>query len=709
MNKRDIERQLEKLFDSPAAIQSVDEPKTAPYRPAPAARAPAQPLPDRTVFLKNVLDHIPDPVFVKDRDHKWVAVNFAFCELLGRPADQLLDRTEHDYFNPVRTDEAWALDDRVFETRQSNTVEETIAGAEGQARTLRTERKLLSGLPERIEYVIGVVRDVTDLKRAETALAEIQARHRAEHEQAQAKARWLKRLSVLLPGVLLGIAAVAYVFASSLAHTDGSARRAYADVPERTAVVTPPVAIAMVNPTQTPTPGRTPQSTATTPAPTSTPTLEPPVATIAPTVDPQALMGGVDTSIVPPAPAPLRTFGPNVINIVLLGSDRRPGDPAWRTDVVILVSIDPDVPSVTLLSFPRDLWVYIPGWRWQRINLADGRGQVSGFPGGGPALVKQTIQYNFGIPVQYYARVDFGGYKHLIDSVGGVDVIADCTLYDIFPDVPDGANDIITGVELSTVPTGTIDIPVAGVYHLDGKHALWFARSRKTTSDFDRSRRQQRVLRGLWTKIREQGVVAQLPQIWDSITRSVETDLTLNDVLYLADVGTRISPAHTRSRFVDGSMLTWHTTETGASVLLYDSAVIAPFLDETFAPLPGNIASQSPALVEALNGTTNPDWDLVAADRLAWAGFNASGWAQADSVYSATSIVDFTTTQKGSRLSALADLFHVAPENIRHEPDPNSPAAYRVIVGTDFDPCLRPSRGNWGAPPTPAPTAAPPP
>jgi LCP family protein required for cell wall assembly len=410
------------------------------------------------------------------------------------------------------------------------------------------------------------------------------------------------------------------------------------------------------------------------------------------------------TPIVPPTPAPLREFGPNVINIVLLGSDRRPGDTAWRTDVVILVSVDPDVPSITMLSFPRDLWVYIPGWRWQRINLADGRGQVSGFPGGGPALVKQTIQYNFGIPVQYYARVDFGGYKELIDSVGGVEVIADCSLYDIFPDVPDGQTDIITGVDLTTVPTGTIDIPIAGVYHLDGKHALWYARSRKTTSDFDRSRRQQRVLRGVWNAVREQGLIGQLPQLWDSVTQSVETDLTLNDVIYLANVGLRVDPAHIRSRFVDGSMLMWHVTETGASVLRYNYKTIAPYLDETFAPMPKNIASQAPAWVDVLNGTAHADWDRVAADRLGWDGFTVLSWGKADTLYDHTTLIDYTTTQKGSRLSALADLFGVAPDNVLKQPDRNSPVAYRVIVGADFEPCQRPSRGQW---PTPVPSATP--
>jgi anionic cell wall polymer biosynthesis LytR-Cps2A-Psr (LCP) family protein len=89
----------------------------------------------------------------------------------------------------------------------------------------------------------------------------------------------------------------------------------------------------------------------------------------------------------------------------------------------------------------------------------------------------------------------------MIDRVGGVDVLAHCSLYDVFPDLPVDQNDIITDTaQLSTVPTGTINIPVPGLYTLDAKHALWFARSRLSTSDFDRAPAVH--LRGLWAKSR---------------------------------------------------------------------------------------------------------------------------------------------------------------------------------------------------------------
>ena len=108
------------------------------------------------------------------------------------------------------------------------------------------------------------------------------------------------------------------------------------------------------------------------------------------------------------------------------------------------------------------------------------------------------------------------------------------------------------------------------------------------------------------------------------------------------------------------------------------------------------------------NGTSNPDWDRVGAERLTWAGFTGSAGGIADHLYDRTTLIDFTTTQKGSRLTALAKLFKLSSADIVHQPDPNSPISYRVILGANYDPCVR------GAPvpvatatPTPTVEAAP--
>jgi LCP family protein required for cell wall assembly len=460
--------------------------------------------------------------------------------------------------------------------------------------------------------------------------------------------------------------------------------------------------------TWTPTSTWTPTPTHTnTPTETSTPTAtaKPPLVGLRPTVTPAYVVVTANfspeiTETLAPTPVPLLDFAPNTINIALLGSDKRPDDGGWRTDVIIVVSVNPDIPSVNMVSIPRDTWVYIPNWRYTRINLADSHGEAVNFPGGGPGLVAQTLQYNFGIPIQYYARVDFNGFKHLIDGAGGVDVIADCPLYDIFPDNPEGVTDI--GF---TEITGTIDIPVAGVYHLDGKHALWYSRSRKTTSDFDRSRRQQRVLRALWDKVKAQGIVSQLPTLWGELNSTIQTDLNLNDVLYLANLGTQMDHSRIKSSFLDGQNAHRFTSLEGASVFSFYWDEISGTLQTAFTPPITFIAGQPSASIEVLNGTGNADWDAVGADRLAWAGYRVAKYGPADrSDYPTTLIYDYRTTTKGSRLGELGRLLRVPQENLISQPDANSPVEYRIILGADWQPCQRASVGAF---PTRVPTAAP--
>lgn len=447
-----------------------------------------------------------------------------------------------------------------------------------------------------------------------------------------------------------------------------------------------PTLTSTPSPSFTPIPTHTPRPTHT-PSPSPTPTLAPPSGANPPTVTPYA-------DGLAPKPAPLLDFPSGTINIVLLGSDKRPGDSQWRTDVVIVTSINPNIPSITMLSIPRDTWMYIPGWGFQRINMADVHGTLAEFPGGGAGLIKQTIQYNTGVHVDYYARVDFAGFMKIVDTLGGVDVVANCPLYDVFPDDPITEDPSITG---------TISIQTPGVHHLDGKHALWYARSRYTSpgGDLDRSRRQHRVLRGIWNKATQFDVLAKLPQVWDELSSSIETDLEWNDMVWLASLAPRLDNSHIRSGFIDGAALRSWVTPSGAAVYVPDIERMLEQVRETFNP-PSNIATQTLVKVEVRNGSPYLDWDILATDRLQWEGYLVTSLGPANSSdYTHTQIVDFTTTPKGSRLPALMTLFQVSQENVISQPDPNSPAAYQIIVGEDYIPCVRPI---LPAPPLPTPT-----
>jgi LCP family protein required for cell wall assembly len=486
-----------------------------------------------------------------------------------------------------------------------------------------------------------------------------------------------------------------------------------------TVLATTPVMLVSVLPTVTP-------LLKDTPAPTSTPidTLTPaPTATDEPTATPTLIVPppraknemGVTVAVSAgmvisgtPVPTPVAPIDlpRDSINVLLLGTDARPGEKLGRTDTIIVASINPKTNYVTLLSIPRDLYVFIPGLnRFDRINTVDvyaSRAKI-----GKPVeLLAETIHYNLGIPVHYYARINFSGVREMIDRVDGVDVLAHCPLYDVFPDLPPGVNDIITDtVQLATVPTGTISIPVPGLYNLDGQHALWFARSRYSTNDFDRSRRQQAVLRGLWTKIKAQGLIGQLPALWNDVTKIVDTNLNVNDVAYLASFGLQLDDARIKQRSIDNSALQGFTTATGAQVLGIVPERVQLVVDEAFTPPLSNVASQAAAQVEVVNGSRRKNWELLATDRLTSQGFIVPSYSISDQPITRTQIINYQTTSKGSRINQLLRLFNLKPDRVINQPTENSPIAFQLLIGPDFDSCKSPTA--LIAFPAPPPTATP--
>ncbi len=492
----------------------------------------------------------------------------------------------------------------------------------------------------------------------------------------------------------------------------------------------PSTAISVITPTEqlpTVTPLITPTSLPSfTPAPTNSPTPTPtvtrtPTVTPTPTVPVRPRLAGelgvsieitagltISGGTPVPTPVPPIDLPAHTVNVLLLGTDARPGETLGRTDTIIVVSVNTVQNYVSMLSIPRDLWVYIPGAnRYDRINTADIWG--SRFKLGGRVdLLAETIRYNLGIPVNYYAIVNFSGVRNIVDRVGGIDVLAQCPLYDVFPDLPPGVNDIITDTtQLSTVPTGTINIPTPGLYTLDGQHALWYARSRYSTSDFDRSRRQQNVLRAVWAKIKAQGLVTQLPNLWGELTSLVTTDLTLNDVIYLAGFGLQLDDTALKQRAIDRAVLQPFTSETGAAVLRILPEQVRLVVEEAFEPPLTNVAAQSSAQVDVLNGTGWASYDLLAVERLKSNGFGVASFGPAAQVVSRTQIINFGTTTKGSRLNQLVRLFNVKADQVINQPDANSPIGFRLIVGPDFDPCKPPPPAVNLPTPTPTPTGTP--
>lgn len=347
-------------------------------------------------------------------------------------------------------------------------------------------------------------------------------------------------------------------------------------------------------------------------------------------------------------------------NIILLGSDKRADNRSWRTDTMIVVSVDAQRDTVRLLSIPRDLWVDIPGHGFDRINTADLWGELAR-EGGGPDLVKQTVRESLGIPIHYYVRVNFEGFMKVIDTIGGVDFYVDCPLTDL-------------GLQ-------------PGLHHMDGRTALRYARSRTTTSDFDRSNRQRKLLMALWEQGLTKDIIPKLPALWKAMAGTIQTDLPLHQVISLANTGLRVKPDQVRSRSIGPWQVENWITPQGAAVLLPRNDEIKQLLDSFYGPqdIPPQ-ASHGKTTVQILNGSQRVGADKLAATALSWAGFEAAGSGLASATaYTETQIIVYDA--EPGVAEALARQLDVITATIQHQQDPSAVADIQVILGADYDPC----------------------
>jgi LCP family protein required for cell wall assembly len=267
----------------------------------------------------------------------------------------------------------------------------------------------------------------------------------------------------------------------------------------------------------------------------------------------------------------LTLFPPPRTNLLILGLDRRPDDPAFasRTDTLILMTVYARKNYVGMLSIPRDLWVTLPDGSANRINTAHFFAEANA-PGAGPAAAQQTVQSNFGVDVPHYLRIDFAGFVSIIDAVGGIDVDVPAPLFDNeYPTYDYG------------VTTVSFD---AGPQHFDGERALAYARIRHGSSDFQRAERQQLVIEAFIARLTQPDVWPRLPALLRAVGESVDTDLSLLEMLRLAPTFLRVGPSGLDQRVVEGAMVQPFTTEGGASVQLPVWEAINPVLLEMFGP-----------------------------------------------------------------------------------------------------------------------------
>jgi LCP family protein required for cell wall assembly len=440
-----------------------------------------------------------------------------------------------------------------------------------------------------------------------------------------------------------------------------------------------PTSRPTMTPRLTPTDQATPTSAVPpTASPTSFPQIAPTLATLTGTRFLSGSLPAASTAI--PSPVPTFNVPAGTTNILLLGSDIDLDDGIGRTDTMIILSVNRDGPTASMVSLPRDLYVYIPGWTMNRLNTALSRGSSSGYPGGAIAQIKDTILYNFGVPIHYYARVDFGGFKQAVDIMDGVDVAVSCQLRDWRLKSPDLDPDVEENWEQFTLERG--------IHHMDGDLALWYARSRITTSDFDRGRRQQQLLRSMLNQGVDLNLVGQAPELWNAYQDSVQTNMDIGRMLQLASLAPAVRRNGIQHLYIVGNQLQpWTVPDSGAAVQLPVWENMQATFQRLFLPPALNRATRPPITVEVLNGTSNPDLPLLAADNLAWYGFEPIiNYDDVDN-QSETTVEYYAQNFKGSFDWLLSWIFDKGTEEIELVPDTPSETNYRVVLGNDYDPC----------------------
>jgi LCP family protein required for cell wall assembly len=404
--------------------------------------------------------------------------------------------------------------------------------------------------------------------------------------------------------------------------------------------------------------------------------------------------------------------------VLLLGVDRRPNpEEGVRSDTLILVRVDPQTRTASMLSIPRDSVAPIPHLGWAKINAAYGYGYANATAlygaatdpsAAGGALAAEAVEQFLGVTVDYIAQVDFRGFERLVDTVGGV-------LIDVPAPILDAEYPTENyGVERIYIP--------AGLQVLDGRMALIYARTRHGSSDFERSRRQQQVLRALLDQVRARGLLdnaALLPRWIEVVSEHVRTTLPVSDLRTAAELaalardldGNRIlqlsiNPNDVAIDREDGSDIYWNPTDLAALVARWKAGPdlsVAPSITslptQAAAPdsPPLDPAQPTPTLlpavaepdtvVQVLNGARVEGIAGRVSAFLADRGFIIADPATVTRIYEHTVIIDYSGRPETRR--RLAETLGIEARYVLATAPPDAPPpGYNVdivvVIGRDY-------------------------
>jgi LCP family protein required for cell wall assembly len=394
--------------------------------------------------------------------------------------------------------------------------------------------------------------------------------------------------------------------------------------------------------------------------------------------------------------APQAWDGKERVTILLMGLDYRDwasGDGPPRTDTMMLLTIEPVTKTAGMLSVPRDLWVEIPGFEHSRINTAYFLGESNSLPGGGPALAMKTVENLIGVPIHYYAIIEFATFEKMIDEIGGIDVL------------------VKQRVKISPIGRTSIWLDPKP-YHFDGAETLAYARARKTEGgDFDRAERQQQVALAIRDRIVGFDMIPTLitkaPTLYQQLKTGIKTNLIdpsappdqlvkqLQQVISLALLAMEVDPGTIQKGVIGPpDMVTLAILPSGAEVLKPIPDQIRKLRDEIFtstsaiAPSittdnPLSAAIQEGARIAVLNGAGIEGFAGRTGQFLEGQGLDVVEVGNADRLDHAKSlIIDYTGNPYTRQY--LMELSNLTESQILSQSDPSSDVDIALILGGDW-------------------------
>jgi polyisoprenyl-teichoic acid--peptidoglycan teichoic acid transferase len=350
-----------------------------------------------------------------------------------------------------------------------------------------------------------------------------------------------------------------------------------------------------------------------------------------------------------------------------------------RTDSMMLISVDPIAKTAAILSIPRDLWAVIPGFTPNKINTAYYFGELYKVPGGGPELARRTVEQTIGVPIDYYAQIDFNAFIWFIDLIGGVKI-----------EIP---------APITVDPLGSDTIPKKlqpGIFVIPGDIALAYARERHTEGgDFARAQRQQQIVLAIRDRILDldllPGLIANANEIYAQLSAGVQTNLSLQDAIRLAVLAAQIDREDIRRGVISEKHVIFGRSPDDLAILIPIPDKIRELRNEIFAsdtalaPMtPGSAVERmaaEAARISVQNGTVDANLGLRAQSYLTGHGANIVENRSASSGLSQTVLVDHTGNPY--TLAYLAELLGIPSTRIIHEFDPASPFDVELRLGAD--------------------------